>query len=106
MRDVNLAIFVNRLRLLNNFEEGAGNTSGPPELRATIIGGIGVGGTSLDPVTLLATTVADVAWWWRLVRDCGLLGEEWAVVDTLAVMLLVYRQRYEGRYIDLRSNIS
>jgi len=48
-------------------------------------------------VTLLATTVADVAWWWRLVRDCGLFGEEWAVVDTLTVMLLVYRQRCEGR---------
>jgi hypothetical protein len=87
--DVDLAILVHGFRLLDDLEEGARNTSGPPELRATIIGGIRVCGTSLDPVTLLATAVADVAGWWRLVRDCCLLGEEWAAVDALAAKLLV-----------------
>jgi hypothetical protein len=89
LRDIDFAILVHSLRLLDNLEEGAGNTSGPPELWAAIIGGICVGGTSLDPVTFLATTVADVAGWWRLVRDCCLLGEKWSVVDTLTIVMLV-----------------
>jgi len=89
LRDINLAVLVNSLWLLDDLEEGARNASGAPELWTAIICRISVGGTSLNPVTFLATTVADVAGWWRLVRDCCLLGEKWSVVDTLTIVMLV-----------------
>jgi len=44
-------------------------------------------------VAFLATTVADVAGRWRLVGDCRLLREKWAVVDALAKMMLDYRKK-------------
>ena len=89
LRDVNLAVLVHSLRLLDNFEEGARNASGSPEFGATIVVRVGVGRACLNPVTFLAAAVANVAGRRRLVWDCSLLGEEWTVVDTLTVMLLV-----------------
>lgn len=105
MRDINLAILVHGLRLFDDLEKRARDSSGPPKLRAAVIGRISIGGTRLNPVTFLATSVADVSRRWRLVRDCCLLGEERAVVDTFAIMLSVCWQRLEGRRINLRSNV-
>jgi hypothetical protein len=88
--DINFAILIYGLRLLNNLEEGARDTSGPPELWTAIVVWISVGRACLNPVTFLATAMADVAGWWRLVRDCCLLREKWTVVDTLTTRLSVY----------------
>jgi hypothetical protein len=93
LRDVDLAILVHSLWLLDDLEERARNTSGAPELWATIVVWVGVGRTRLNPVAFFATTVADVAGWWRLVRDCRLLGEERTVVDALANTMSVYWKR-------------
>jgi hypothetical protein len=97
LRDIDLAVLVNSLWLLDDLEEGARNASGAPELWTAIICRISIGGTSLNPVTFLTTTVADVARRWRLVWDCCLLGKEWTVVDTFTIMPLVCGQRVVGR---------
>jgi hypothetical protein len=106
LRDINFAILIHGLWLLNDFEEGAGNTSGAPELRAAIIVWIGVCRTRLNPVTLLSTAVANVTGRRRLVWDCRLLGEEWAVVDTLAILLSACCCTKSDKRFDLRSDVS
>lgn len=86
LRDINLAILIDSLGFVDDFQERARNTSGSPEFRATIIVRISVRGTCLNPVAFLATAVADVARWRRLIRDCRLLREERSVVNTLTII--------------------
>jgi hypothetical protein len=93
LRNIDLAILVHSLWLFDDLEERARDTSGSPELGAAVVIRVGVGRACLNPVTFLATTVADVAGRRRLVRDCRLLREEWAVVDSLTDMMLVYGRK-------------